>query len=43
LLFYWMRLIGGVVTAIGAVLFIAAIVLPPKEETVAKVSFAPAE
>lgn len=43
LLFYWMRLIGGVVTAIGAVLFIAAIVLPPKEESVAKVSFAPAE
>ncbi len=43
LLFYWMRLIGGVVTAFGAILFIASIVLPPREEAAAGASFAPAE
>jgi nitric oxide reductase large subunit len=42
-LFYWMRLVGGVVTAIGAVLFIASIVLPPREEAATRASLAPAE
>jgi len=43
ILFYWMRLIGGVVTAIGAILFIVSIVLPPREETASRTNFAPAE
>jgi nitric oxide reductase subunit B len=42
-LFYWIRLIGGVLTAIGLVIFMIAILVPGRRRAPAAAEFAPAE
>ena len=42
-LFYWIRLIGGVLTAIGLVIFMIAILVPGRRRAAADAEFAPAE
>ena len=42
-LFYWIRLIGGVLTAIGLVIFMIAILVPGRRRAAADAEFVPAE